>query len=86
MEHHHIASEHHRQGMEAIEMLRRLERNEDVARWAESIVPDLLRPGFAERYRELVGVTPEKRHELKAALERICDGGGGDVRDVLGLL
>lgn len=83
MDHRHLPLEHHRQGLEAIELLRKLDRNEDVAGWAESIVPDVLRPSFARRYRELIGVPPERRGELRAALERIRDGGGGDVADVL---
>lgn len=41
---------------------------------------------FAGRYREIIGVPPERRTEFREALERVRDGGGMDVQDVLDLI
>jgi hypothetical protein len=45
-----------------------------------------LRAEYADRYRELIGVAPDQRAEFLAALERVRDGGGMGVQDVIDLL
>lgn len=63
--------------------LAELNRHEQVARWCEQETSAMLRQQFAQSYRELVGVDPAQRHELRAALERVAQGGGMPVDDVL---
>jgi hypothetical protein len=42
-----------------------------------------LRQRFAERYRELIGVYPGERERFRAALDRVNEGGGATVQDVI---
>jgi hypothetical protein len=46
----------------------------------------LLRQGFADRYRRLFGVSPASHAEFRAALERVRGGGGMPVADVIDVL
>jgi hypothetical protein len=46
----------------------------------------LLREGFADRYRRLFGVSPASHAAFRAALERVRDGGGMPVADVIDVL
>ena len=64
----------------------RLERvvvHEDVAEVFDSETVPAERQQFAESYRRLVGVHPADRHEFRQALERIRDGGGLPVGDLI---
>ena len=63
--------------------LERLVAHEDVAEFfADATVP-AEREQFAASYRRLVGVHPDDRHEFREALERIRDGGGMPVNDLV---
>ena len=59
---------------------------EDRAELYETEHSPTLRRHHAERYRELVGVYPENRWELREALERIDAGGGSSVADTIDLI
>jgi len=63
--------------------LERVAAHEDVAEFFDSETIPAERHRFAESYRRLVGVHPENRHEFRQSLERICDGGGLPVDDLI---
>jgi len=56
---------------------------EDGARLAESETRETLKRRLREGYRRVVGCFPERRKEVRAALERIKAGALGNVADVL---
>jgi hypothetical protein len=58
----------------------------DLARLAENHQVAAIRQRLRKRYRDVVGVDPERRDELRAALERIKAGGGASVEDVVDLI
>ena len=66
--------------------LERIAAHEDVAEIFEAATIQSDRQEFAEAYRRLVGVHPEQRHEFGEALERIRDGGGLPVADLIEIL
>jgi len=45
-----------------------------------------LRAEYAASYRKVIGVDPEQRHEFRDAMERVREGGGMSVQDVIDLL
>lgn len=47
---------------------------------------EALRAAYAEKYRLLFGVEPDKHDEFRAALERVAGGGGQPVADLEGIL
>lgn len=63
--------------------LERVAAHEDMAEFFDNETVPTERQQFAESYRRLVGVHPENRHEFRDALERIRDGGGMPVDDLL---
>ncbi len=79
----HLSAEQHRERLLAARTLRAMERHEEVAVQAETRPHAVLRQAFARRYRELIGVAPGRRDVLRAALQDIVDGSGGDVADAL---
>lgn len=60
--------------------------HEDVAEFYENETISADRKYFADAYRRLVGVHPDQRHEFHEALERIRDGGGLPVADLIDIL
>jgi hypothetical protein len=58
----------------------------DLALLAENHQCAPIRERLRKQYRNVVGVDPEKRGELRAALARISAGGGAAVEDVAGLV
>ncbi len=56
--------------------------HEDMALLFESEPDRELRRDFAERYRTLIGVSPERRDTFRAGLERIRDVGGMPIADL----
>ncbi len=63
--------------------LERVAAHEDVAEIFDTETVPTERQQFAESYRRLVGVHPDDRHEFRQALERIRDGGGMPVDDLI---
>ena len=63
--------------------LERVEAHEDVAEFFDNETVPVERQQFAESYRRLVGVHPDDRHEFRQTLERIRDGGGMPVGDLI---
>lgn len=59
---------------------------EEAAACAESDGLSILRLNLKNRYRAVVGVNPEHREELRAALERVRAGGRMAVADVIDLI
>lgn len=72
------------QEVEAELKLAEMDRHENLA--AEAKAATSFGYVFADRYRELIGVAPEQRHKLRAALERIRAGGGQSVENVIAIL
>lgn len=66
-------------------LLRVMEVSTVHERW-RSATREALRAAYAEKYRLLFGVAPDKHEEFRAALERIADGGGQSLADVQALL
>ena len=66
--------------------LERVAAFEDVAEIYEAATIAEDRQKFAEAYRRLVGIHPENRQEFCEALERIRDGGGLPVQDLIDIL
>ena len=66
--------------------LDRIAAHEDVAEIFEAATIQTDRQQFAEAYRRLVGVHPQQRQEFREALERIQDGGGLPVQDLIDIL
>jgi hypothetical protein len=60
--------------------------HEDMARLSETELDSALRRDFAERYRKLIGVPPEYRGTFREGLERIRDGGGMPIPDLIEIL
>lgn len=77
------------EGIAARNEAKRLLRVMDVStvheRW-RSATREELRSAYADKYRLLFGVAPDKHEEFRAALDRIADGGGQSVADVQELL
>ena len=63
--------------------LERVAAHEDVAEFFDNETVPAERQLFAESYRRLVGVHPDDRHEFRQSLERIRDGGGMPVGDLI---
>ena len=63
--------------------LERLVAHEDVAELFAGAMVSAEREQFAASYRRLVGVHPDDRHEFREALDRIRDGGGMPVNDLV---
>lgn len=66
--------------------LERVAAHEDVAEFFDAETVSAQRHQFAASYRRLVGVHPADRHEFRQALERIRDGGGMSVPDLIDVL
>lgn len=80
------SAEHYREKLKARATLARMRLHEGLAeRWERAVSPSL-QAEYAQRYRQLIGVVPTLRGELRAALERIEDGGLMPVADVIDLL
>jgi len=75
----------YREEIEAERLLARLDLFEEMAELAESEYVERVRERLCARYRELLGIEPERRSELKAALTRVADGTGAwaEVDDLL---
>jgi hypothetical protein len=69
--------------LKAERKLAELDLYEDLAGLHAEETCHLLKARFAERYRELIGVHPDRRDELREAMERVRDGGGAEVADVI---
>lgn len=63
--------------------LEHLTAYEDVAEFFDAATVLSDREKFAASYRRLVGVHPEHRQEFREALERIRDGGGMPVDELI---
>jgi hypothetical protein len=59
-----------------------MDLHEEIAQLAERNM-GLIRQQFADRYRALIGVFPERREEFRNALGRVEAGGGMPVADLL---
>lgn len=57
--------------------------HEDLALDAEREPNLVLRQDFAAAYRDLIGVAPERRHELRTVLQAIRNGASARVATVL---
>jgi len=73
----------HREELRAEQKLAEMDLYEDLAALHEEETCNVLKARFAERYRELIGVHPDNRDQLREAMERVRDGGGADVADVI---
>jgi hypothetical protein len=63
--------------------LARMDLHEDFAELYETEDSDVLRRRFAKRYRELIGIDPNRRAELRGELERVRDSGSLPVEQVI---
>jgi hypothetical protein len=72
--------------LHAKRILARLDQFGHLAQSWEREPSQLLRQDFADRYRRLFGVSPAHHAELRAALERVRDGGGMPLADVIDVL
>jgi hypothetical protein len=59
---------------------------EDFADLHDTEPTPQMRRYYAHRYRELIGVHPDQRQELREALQRVVNGGGSAVNDVIDLI
>ena len=72
----------YREQLDAEYVLAVMEEYADLAElWEAETCPELRRD-FAEQYREIIGVPPERREELRTAMERIREGVRARVQDV----
>lgn len=60
--------------------------HEDLAEFFETEPHAELRRDFAERYRKLIGVYPDQRQTFREGLERVRDGGGMRIADMIATL
>lgn len=81
-----LSADAYRESLEARKTLALMNLHEGLAERAIRERSGSLRTEYAGRYRELIGVSPEQRAEFRAALERVRDGGGMGVQDVIDLL
>lgn len=63
-----------------------MDRHADLAGRYEFASSPALRRLFGERYRRLIGVYPEYRETFRSALERVRNGGGMSVKEVIEVL
>lgn len=63
-----------------------MKQHEIFAQAWERMPAQSLREEYAARYRELIGVHPEDRGEFREAMERVKEGGGMSVQDVVDLI
>lgn len=81
-----LSAEATKAALDAELRLERVAAFEDVAEIYEAATIAEDRKQFAEAYRRLVGIHPENRQEFCEALERIRDGGGLPVQDLIDIL
>lgn len=67
-------------------MLAEMDFHEDLAELAESDTDAATRRDFAETYRKLIGVHPTQRTTFREGLERVRDGGGMPIADLIDVL
>jgi hypothetical protein len=72
--------------LRAEEKLARMALVEDLGVLADTETCPRLRRQLTERYRRAIGVNPQTRRKLQAALERVKAGGGMPVADVIDLV
>lgn len=66
--------------------LAQMQHSDDLVRWCAT-APDLLTRDYCRRrYKELIGVSIERRAELRAALEAISRGSGQTVAEIVHVL
>jgi hypothetical protein len=71
------------EALRAEERLARMALVEDMGVLADTEASPRLRRKFAAQYRRVIGVNPERRRELRIALEGVKAGGGRPVADVI---
>jgi hypothetical protein len=62
--------------LQAEQRLAKMDLFEDLAALVEEEPCAALRQKLANRYRKLIGVSPEHRHDFRLRLERTVEGGG----------
>lgn len=72
-----------REVIRAEALLARLEFHAELAELYETETSARLRERYADRYRRLLGVAPEQRQALQAALAGVVAGSGQRVAGVL---
>jgi hypothetical protein len=72
-----------REALQAECKLAELDLYEDLAALHDEETCPVLRRYFAERYATILGVQPDRREELRSALEPIRDGSGASVAALL---
>jgi hypothetical protein len=60
--------------------------HEDLAELFEAETDAARRRDFAETYQRLIGVYPTERHTFREGLERVRDGGGMPIPDMIAAL
>lgn len=78
-----LSADDYREALNADCKLAELELYDDLAALHDEETCPRMRQLYAQRFRELVGVHPDQRDEFQQALERIRDGGGVPVQDVV---
>ena len=81
-----LSPEASRAAWDAELQLLKLDAHEDLAVFYEQETSEYLRSVFAEKYRTVVGVHPDRRDEFRDALLRVQDGGGMPVADLIEVL
>ncbi len=66
--------------------LAQMDLAEDLGVLSDSEECPRLRRTLAEQYRQVIGVAPQYREQLRIALERVKAGGGMPVADVVDLM
>lgn len=79
----HSDIDHHRHRVQARVALTKLAGSERIAQQWERLTCDHLRASVARAYRRLIGVNPDQRQVLRAALEQVRLDGRRSVADVL---
>ena len=81
-----FTADSYRESLNARKALAILMLHEGLAERCEREQSPSLRSEYARRYRTVIGVLPEQRQEFRLAMERVRDGGGMSVQDVLDLM
>lgn len=74
------------QALDAECKLAEMDLYEDLALLHDDEPCPILRRWYAERYRKLIGVLPQRRLELQHALERVREDGTPPVREIIDAL
>ena len=78
-----LTADDYREALRAETLLARMDWFEECAGWHDAETYTEIRRKLAESYRKAIGVHPDKRRELRKALEGVRDGGGMPVDDVI---